>query len=262
MPSEPSASVAKRAMNFIEPDWPAPGWIKAYATTRHGGTSRAPYDSLNLAEHVGDEAVHVRANRELIKRTLALPTEPVWLVQQHGQRVIDAVIEGECAADGAHTRTPNTVCAVLTADCLPILLCDKAGTQVAVLHGGWRGLAGGIIDSGMERMQCQPAEILAWLGPAISARHYEVDSPVRDGLLARCGGCRQAFQASRPKRWVFDLYEAARVLLAQRGVEAVYGGACCTYAEPERFFSHRRDGLTGRVASLIWIEEHPHRNAA
>lgn len=241
---------------FIIPDWPAAPWIKTYATTRYaGGVSLAPYDSLNLAAHAGDTPAAVSANREFVKRELSIPSEPAWLAQPHGGQVIDPNTDNERKADGACTRKPKTVCVVMTADCLPILLCDRAGTRVAALHGSWRGLASGIIDSGIERMQCKPGEILAWLGPAISAKHYEVDAPVRDPVLARYFSCRKAFEASHAEHWFFDLYEAARILLASGGVEAVYGGEFCTYTEPERFFSYRRDGVTGRMASFIWIEE-------
>ncbi|MGH8659163.1 MAG: peptidoglycan editing factor PgeF [Gammaproteobacteria bacterium] len=242
--------------SFITPNWPAAPWIKAYTTTRYaGGTSLAPYDGLNLAAHAGDIPAVVNANREFVKQALAIPSEPAWLAQPHGAQVIDPGTDDGRTADGACTRNPNTVCVVMTADCLPILICDRAGTQVAGLHGGWRGLAGGIIDAGLERMQCKAGEILAWLGPAISARHYEVDAPVRDQVLARYSSCHQAFEASRAGHWFFDLYAAARTLLASGGVEAVYGGAFCTYAEPERFFSYRRDGVTGRMASFIWIDK-------
>lgn len=241
---------------FITPDWPAARWIKTYATTRYaGGVSLAPYDSLNLAARAGDVPAAVNANREFVKQELSIPSEPGWLEQPHGALVIDPGTDQERAADGACTRTPKAVCVVMTADCLPILLCDRAGTQVAALHGGWRGLASGIIDAGLERMQCNRSEILAWLGPAISVGHYEVGTPVRDQVLARYSSCRTAFEPSRAGHWFFDLYEAARTLLDRGGVKAVYGGEVCTYAEPERFFSYRRDGVTGRMASFIWIEE-------
>ncbi|MGH8579479.1 MAG: peptidoglycan editing factor PgeF [Gammaproteobacteria bacterium] len=242
----------KARSSFIIPDWPAAPWIKTYATTRYaGGVSLAPYDSLNLATHAGDIPAAVNANREFVKRELSIPSEPAWLAQPHGAQVIDPGTDGERTADGGCTQTPKTVCVVMTADCLPLLLCDRAGTRVAALHGGWRGLASGIIDSGLERMQCKPGEILAWLG----VRHYQVDAPVRDQMLARYSSCRKAFEASHAGHWFFDLYEAARTLLARGGVEAVYGGEFCTYSEPERFFSYRRDGVTGRMASFIWIEE-------
>jgi len=247
----------KARSTFIIPDWPAAPWIKAYTTTRYaGGLSLAPYDSLNLAAHAGDIPAAVSANREFVKRELSIPSEPAWLAQPHGGQVIDPGTDDERTADGACTQTPKTVCVVMTADCLPILLCDRAGTRVAALHGGWRGFASGIIAAGLERMQGKPGQILAWLGPAISARHYEVYIPVREGVLARSPSCRKAFEASHAGHWFFDLYEAARTLLARGGVEAVWGGEFCTYTEPERFFSYRRDGVTGRMASFIWIEEH------
>lgn len=222
---------------------------------RAGGVSLAPFDSLNLAAHAGDMPAVVSANREFLKRQLFIPSEPTWLAQPHGRKVIDPGTDSERAADGACTRKPKTVCVVMTADCLPLLLCDRAGTQVAALHGGWRGLASGIIDAGLKRMPCKPAQILAWLGPAISARYYEVDGLVREAVLARSPSCRNAFEASRAGHWFFDLYKAARTQLSRGGVEAVYGGEFCTYAQPERFFSYRRDGVTGRMASLIWVEE-------
>jgi YfiH family protein len=244
---------------WIEAAWPAPPRIRAGCTTREGGLSAPPYARLNLASHVGDSKTNVLANRQRLVEALALPSEPVWLNQVHGNRVINLEGEGVVAAisrleaDGSSTSTPGVVCAVLTADCLPLLLCDRTGTRVAALHCGWRGLARGIIDAGLEAMQCPPTEILAWLDPAIGPSAYEVDEQVLTAFQAHEPGLTAAFTPTRPGHWRLDLYQSARILLRRQGVEAIYGGVHCTCHESRFFYSHRRDGVTGRMASLIWI---------
>lgn len=238
---------------WLPADWPAPLCVWAGTTTRQSGCSRHPYASLNLAGHVGDAPADVRINRTRIEQALALPYRPRWLDQQHSARIIDPADEGcSLEADGACTSTPEIVCAVLTADCLPVLLCDREGRRVAALHCGWRGIAAGILSTGVTRMGCPPAEILAWLGPAIAPAAYEVGYEVHTAFLASAGELASAFRPVRPGRWSLDLYHAARTLLRASGVRAVYGGGRCTFDEEALFFSHRRDGITGRMATLIW----------
>lgn len=238
---------------FIVPDWPAPRAVRALCTTRAGGVSGVPYDTFNLADHVGDAPECVRENRRRLQAVAALPATPVWLRQVHGTRVIDAAKGGaEAEADGSMANARGVVCAVLTADCLPVLLCDRAGMRVAALHAGWRGLAGGIIESGVAALSVPPESLLAWLGPAIGPRAFEVGPEVRAAFLQGDAEAASAFVPHRD-RYLADLYALARRRLARAGVGAVYGGGLCTVAEPERFYSYRRDGRCGRMASLIWL---------
>ncbi len=239
---------------FVFPDWPAPANVRALTTTRAGGASRGPYESFNLGDHVGDDPQAVRLNRERLREMLTLPAEPVWLKQVHGIRVADAITTTAGAeADGAWTDRPGVVCAVLTADCLPIFICDRKGTQVALLHAGWRGLAGRIIDSGLRAMNMPPEELFVWLGPAIGPDSYEVGDDVRGAFLDDDPGTAGAFRPAGSGRWYADMYALARRQLWLRGVCAVYGGDRCTLRERDRFYSYRRDGKTGRMASLIWL---------
>ncbi|HZA28587.1 MAG TPA: peptidoglycan editing factor PgeF [Gammaproteobacteria bacterium] len=240
---------------WIYPDWPAPISIHAGTTTRAGGWSRSPYASFNLGAHVGDSVEAVRANRNCLVNRLSLPKEPYWLEQHHGNRVIDPSDPNTGRqADGACTAVAGVVCAILTADCLPLLLCNRAGSRVAALHCGWRGLAEGIISSGLKQMGCLSEDIVAWLGPAISAPVYEVGEEVYAAFAACDPSLTTAFTPTRPGHWLLDLYASTRSILKSQGVHAIYGGHHCTYREPTLFFSHRRDGgITGRMASLIWI---------
>lgn len=239
---------------LLEPDWPAPARVRACVTTRAGGVSRGPFASFNLADHVGDDPAAVAHNRAALRRALALATEPCWLRQVHGTRVIEAAraAPGE-TADGAWTDRPGLVCAVLTADCLPVFLCDRAGTRVALLHAGWRGLAAGIIEAGVDALALPPERLLAWLGPAIGADAYEVGDEVRQAFLARDRRAADAFRLGVRGRWQLDLYAAARQCLAAQGVGAIHGGTYCTARQADLFYSYRRDGSTGRMASLIWL---------
>ncbi|MGQ0595017.1 MAG: peptidoglycan editing factor PgeF [Gammaproteobacteria bacterium] len=249
-----SAAAADPSGPFVLPDWPAPATIGALTTTRRGGHSLGPYGAFNLALHVGDDARAVLANRGALVSRLGLPRSPRWLDQVHGARVIAAADAGPVPeADGAWTSVRGVACAVLTADCLPILLCDQAGTRVAALHCGWRGIARGVIAAGIAALAHPPEGLLAWLGPAIGAGYYEVDAPVRDAFNASSADLAEAFSPSRPGHWHLDLYRAARLSLGTLGVRAVYGGEFCTHGQPDRFYSHRRDGTTGRMASLIWV---------
>lgn len=238
---------------LVRPDWPAPPNVRAFATTRRGGVSTGPWASLNLGDRCGDEPSNVAGNRALLLREL--PAPPLWLRQVHGAGV--AVHAGEPAAgaecDAAVAFEPRRVCAVLTADCLPVLFCDRAGSRVAAAHAGWRGLAGGVLQATVRALAAEPGELMAWLGPAIGPQAYEVGQDVLDAFTAEG---RHSFRAAfRPRgdRWLLDLYGAARIALAEAGVDAVYGGGFCTLGEPERFYSFRRDGVTGRMASLAWL---------
>lgn len=242
---------------LIEPDWAAPARVRAVATTRGGGVSVAPWASLNLGDHVGDDPGCVARNRARVRDALELPGEPAWLRQVHGTAIVDAGAAGaRPAADAAWTSAPRVVCAVLTADCLPVLFCNRAGTHVAAAHAGWRGLAAGVLESTVGWLAADgaaPDSLLAWLGPAIGPASYEVGAEVRDAFLRADPDADVAFRPARPHHWFLDLYGAARLRLRRAGVTNVSGGDYCTLAEPERFFSHRRDGVTGRQATLIWL---------
>jgi len=243
---------------FIIPDWPAPAGVRAVSTTRAGGGSAVPYDSLNLGDHVGDAPDAVAGNRARVRQSLQLPTEPCWLQQVHGNCAVAAeTTDAPCQADACYTQQPGVVCAVLTADCLPLLLCDRAGTRVAAVHAGWRGLANGVIESALEGFGAVGGEILAWLGPAIGPRAFEVGDEVRAEFVAHDARAVAAFQPARAGHWYADLYTLARQRLTACAVSAVYGGDYCTYTDAARFFSYRRDGSTGRMASLIWLETPP-----
>ena len=240
--------------DWIIPDWPAPHWVRACSTTRSGGASGPPYDSLNLAEHVGDAAEKVTENRARLKQVLDLTAEPVWLTQVHGTRVVDAAaISGTPEADGSYSRQTGVICAVLTADCLPLLLCDEQGSRVAAVHVGWRGLAVGVIEAALQHLG-DTRHLMAWLGPAIGPRNFEVGDEVREIFVTHDPAAQQAFQPSPAGRWLVDLYQLARQRLNAQGVTRIYGGEWCTYSESQRFYSYRRDGVTGRMATLIWIE--------
>lgn len=241
-------------MQFIKPDWPAPANIRALVTTRAGGASRPPFDSFNLGDHVGDEPAAVRENRAALRAFL--PAEPKWLRQVHGTAVALADNMNEPAeADAGVAFESGTVCAVLTADCLPVLFCDRDGTRVAAAHAGWRGLADEVLEASVAAMQCDPAHIMAWLGPAIGPQAFEVGGEVRDAFMRDLPETQTAFVAGRPGKWLADIYELARLRLARAGVSQVYGGGLCTHADAARFYSYRRDKTTGRMASLIWRQD-------
>lgn len=243
--------------DWITPDWPAPRDVRAISTLRTGGVSRGPFGSFNLATHVGDEPAAVAANRASLARALDLPADPVWLNQVHGCGVADADRCGVGAeADAAFADEPNVVCAVLTADCLPVLLCDQAGTRVAVAHAGWRGLAAGVVEAAVEALARPGEALLAWLGPAIGPEAFEVGEEVRAAFVDQAPAAAAAFVPSPAGRWLADIYALARLRLAARGITRVYGGGLCTYSDTERFFSYRRESRTGRMASLIWLVEH------
>lgn len=241
-------------LEFVYPDWPAPKNVRAVTTTRAGGVSRGPYESLNLGDHVGDGPEAVRRNRALLRAALKLPSEPLWLRQVHGTNVVAATAQAGVTADGAWTERRDVVCAVLTADCLPVFLCDRHGTKVALLHAGWRGLAAGVIEAGVRALGIPGENLLAWLGPAIGPQSYEVGDDVRNAFLGADPQAAQAFAPGAAGRWRADMHALARQRLGALGVREIHGGGRCTLREAGRFFSHRRDGTCGRMASLIWLE--------
>lgn len=242
--------------NFISPKWPAPSNIKAYCTTRKNGVSEGPYAEFNLGFHSGDDKESVQKNREQLKKILQLPAEPLWLKQTHSNLAIDAQSYYEnINCDACYTNKKNQICVVMTADCLPVLLCNRQGTEIAAIHAGWRGLANGVIEAGLNHFQSPAHEILAWFGPAIGPLHFEVDDEVRDVFLQQAPDAAHAFEA-KEKKWLANLYELARLRLNKQGVTSIYGGDLCTFSDKARFYSYRRDGQqTGRFASLIWIAQ-------
>ena len=242
-------------LEFIVPQWPAPPEVKACCATRRGGVSRAPFDHLNLSLRVGDDPAAVTANRARLAARLRLPAEPRWMRQVHGTRVLEAgETEPDAKGDACIARSPGEPCVVLSADCLPLLLCSGDGRSVAAAHAGWRGLAAGVIESTVAAMRTPPSELIAWLGPAIGASVYEVGAEVRDAFVRRHREDAGAFTPSRPGRWKADLARLARARLRRCGVVAVHGGGRCTHSDPRRFYSFRRDGQTGRFATLIWLD--------
>jgi YfiH family protein len=244
---------------LIVPDWPLPSTVRAVITCRSQGQSRPPYDRFNLAQHVGDDSKTVANNRQLLQHTLALPEQPLWLNQVHGAEIIYAPDANTCAtADGSYSDKLHSACVVMTADCLPILLCNQQGTKVAAVHGGWRGLCAGIIGNALSQFDCADC-ILAYLGPAISVAYFEVGPEVRAAFLtsAKDDVHRQAiamaFTASNGDRYMADLYALARAELRYFGVDQIYGGEFCSYAQSKQFYSYRRDQICGRNASMIWL---------
>lgn len=240
-------------LEFIRADWPAPDNIIAGTSTRVGGVSQGCWSSLNLASHVEDNPEHVDENRRRLYEFLDLPSEPVWLEQVHGCDVIRAESVNEtCRSDASVTAKPGVVCAVLTADCLPLLVCDRNGKQVAAIHAGWRGLASGIIEQTIRAMEAEPRDMLVWLGPAIGPGNFEVGDDVYHRFTVLNDSAVSAF-TRRGDRWLCDLYKLARLRLQAIGVSNIFGGGFCTYDEVERFYSYRRDGITGRMVNLVWI---------
>lgn len=242
-------------IELIEADWPAPAKVRAGTTTRSGGVSLGGFESLNLADHVQDDPQAVAENRQRLVDQLRLPGEPFWLTQVHGCQIAlgDQDRRG-CQADGAYTKSSSKVCVVLTADCLPLLLTDIDGREVCAVHAGWRGLASGIIEQAVAKMSAPAESMLVWLGPAIGPAAFEVGDEVRDVFVKQAAEDSSAFITGRPGHWWADIYQLARLRLQRMGVGFISGGDYCTVADCERFFSYRRDGMTGRMASLIWLE--------
>jgi YfiH family protein len=277
-------SESARKLEWVEADWPAPGGVRALCTLRNGGVSAAPYASLNLGDHVGDTATAVAENRRRLKAEAGFPSEPMWLRQVHGVNVVDldgapddgaatggggaAADVGAAAgdvggaanvgtvapADAAFSRRRGRVCAILTADCLPLLLTADTGAVVAAAHVGWRGLSLGVIEATVQALKVPPQSLMAWLGPAIGPEHFEVGAEVREALLKGDPGAQCAFAPNARGRFLADLGRLATRRLATLGVGRIFGGGECTFAAADRYFSHRRDGVTGRQATLIWLE--------
>lgn len=245
-----------REDNLIYPDWPAPARVRAIQTTRAGGVSRPPYDSLNLGLHVADQEWCVARNRQQLNRFV--PTEPVWLQQTHGTQVVNiSAVSCVPHADAAYTRSRANVCVIMTADCLPVLLCNQQGTVVAAIHAGWRGLCAGVLEAAVDALQVAPETLMAWLGPAIGPRAFEVGSEVRTAFIAAHAQAEQAFLPHND-RWLCNIYQLAQQRLMRLGIDDIHGGGVdqqfCTCTESARFFSYRRDGRTGRMATMIWLE--------
>ncbi|MCG9116127.1 peptidoglycan editing factor PgeF [Laribacter hongkongensis] len=243
-------------MQNLTAGWPAPARVRTLITTRDGGVSLAPYASLNLGQHVGDDPAAVAENRARLRA--CLPAEPFWLNQVHGIGVQEACADAPDVppdADAGFTRQPGVVCAVMTADCLPVLLTDRSGSVVAAAHAGWRGLCNGIIEATIARMAVPANDILAWLGPAIGPDAFEVGPEVRAAFMAHDPTAASAFTAIPDGKYLADIYLLARQRLNACGVTEVHGGDACTVTERERYFSYRRDGRTGRMASLIWLAD-------
>jgi YfiH family protein len=238
--------------DWIVPDWPAAGRVKALITTRRGGVSSGAYASLNLGDAVGDDAANVAENRRRLET--CLPSAPKWLRQVHGKRVVGASeIVPPTEADASFTSDANVVCAIMAADCLPVLLCDRAGSVVAAAHAGWRGLSDGVIENTVRAMGLPGAELMAYLGPAIGPTAFEVGADVHTAFVTHDPRAQSAFRKHGEEKWLADLYCLARQRLQHAGVTTVYGGNHCTYTDPARFFSYRRDGASGRMAALIWL---------
>lgn len=239
-------------IHTITPTWPAPINVRAFTTTRGGGFSEGPYQSFNLGNAEDDPTVP--KNRELLRAALKLPAEPVWLKQVHGTDVVDAATaKAGAIADAAWTRQRAVVAVIRTADCLPVFLCNRQGTEVGIVHAGWRGLAAGVVEAGLDSMRSPKDELLAWLGPAIGPTAYEVGAEVRTAFVETDPEAASAFVPNAAGRWLADMYVLARRRLRAAGVSAIYGGDYCTASQPDLFFSYRRDGTTGRMASLIWF---------
>lgn len=241
--------------NFFIPNWPVPSHIKSIQTLRVGGKSEGKYNSFNLATHVNDETHSINSNRDLLNQHL--PSSPHWLNQTHSVDVIE-LPSLTLNADASYTKDTNTVCVIQTADCLPLLVTNKKGTMVAAIHAGWRGLLNGVIENTIHKMNMPPNELLVWLGPAISQKHFEVGADVKNSFCEKDQEAEKAFRAISDQKWLADIYHLAKLRLKASGVTDIYGGSetddYCTFANEADYFSYRRDGETGRMASLIWIE--------
>ena len=237
--------------DWIVPDWPCPPTIRALITTRSGGVSTGQYASMNLGDTVGDDPEHVLENHRRLYQQL--PSAPRWLQQIHGNVAVEAdIVTGLPQADASFTSKPDVVCAVRMADCLPILLCDRNGSSVGATHAGWRGLCRGVIENTVGKMNVRPADLMAYLGPAIGPDAFEVGEDVYSAFLDHDARAAAAFRSYKPGKWFADLFMLARQRLKKAGVDDIYGGTLCTYGDPARFFSHRRDKASGRMAALIW----------
>ena len=241
-------------LEYITPKWPVLENIRCITTTRIDGYSLQEYSSLNLGDHVKDDVKNVEKNRQLIKQDLQLPNEPVWLEQVHGASVLSLgdKVPADITADAAYTNQTSVVCAVLTADCLPVAFCDQDGEHIAVTHAGWRGLASGVLENTLQAIPVANEKIMCWLGPAIGPKKFEVGEDVVEQFLTIDEMHKNAFTEQNNKKHLADIYQLARNILTKRDVQNVYGGEHCTYSESDTFYSYRRDGETGRMATLIW----------
>jgi hypothetical protein len=243
------------SLSFITPDWPAPSHIKSLSTTRIGGVSQPPFDSLNLGTHVGDDLEAVMQNREKLTRVGTLPEQPRWLNQVHGTRIINTQDwHLNMDADASYSVSPQHVCSIMTADCLPVLVSDRHGTFVAAIHAGWRGLASGIIEKTLKKYTGNPADLLIWLGPAIGPQQFEVGFDVFSVFTQQDEKAHLAFEQVDDAHFLANIYLLARQRLSKFGIEQIWGGDLCTVSDSDLFFSYRRDGQSGRMASMIWIE--------
>ncbi|AWH89699.1 purine nucleoside phosphorylase YfiH [Limnobaculum parvum] len=240
---------------LITPEWIAPAGVKAVNTTRNGGVSVAPYHTLNLGNHVGDEPTAVLQNRQRLEQQLNISGDITWLEQVHGVEVLTLTQSTPISlcADASYTRMPGKVCAIMTADCLPVLFCSVNGDEVAAAHAGWRGLQAGILERTIENFMAAPDNIIAWLGPAIGPTQFEVGPEVRDAFMTVNPVADSAF-SSRDDKYLADIYLLARQRLQSLGIQKIYGGSYCTVSQPELFFSYRRERDTGRMVSLIWFD--------
>lgn len=249
-------------MHKIVPNWQVPTNIHSFTTTRLGGVSLPPFDSFNLAIHVGDAKNSVEMNRSLLVSRENLPQRPLFLNQTHSTNVITLPYPHSTPppeADAVYTCTPKQICVVMTADCLPILLTNQQGNEVAAIHAGWRGLCDGVIEETINKFQCPPAQIIAWLGPAIGPLAFQVGEEVRQQFIqqdpqAQQAFCRDKTEAGYRQKFLANLYLLARQRLNRLGINAISGGEYCTYQQKQYFFSYRREGQTGRMASLIWFD--------
>ncbi|KUJ75416.1 hypothetical protein AVO42_08820 [Thiomicrospira sp. XS5] len=248
----------KNDLQFVRPEWPVPETVRAFVTTRLGGDSLPPYDGLNLAGHVGDNPNQVAANRQAVETALKLPNEPLWLAQEH---TVDTIHwQGQAyakppVADASWTQQSGQVCCVMTADCLPVLITNRSGTVAAAVHAGWRGLLNGVVANTIRQLPDAPENLLAWIGPAISQRYFEVGADVYDGFVERNADHASYFTAGSQGKWYADLPGLAEFELRGLGVSDVTQSGLCSYHDEELFYSYRRDGQTGRMATLIWLED-------
>jgi YfiH family protein len=242
-------------IDLIAPEWPVPRHVRAVSTTRGGGVSGVPYDSLNLAHHVGDAADCVKENRRRLCNQLGIEVEPLWLNQVHGANVVMARTAVDYPlGDAVVSDQAGPACVILTADCLPVLFASTDGTRVGAAHAGWRGMVAGVLEATVAAMAVPPRELLVWFGPAIGPGHFEVGAEVRAAFVNLDPAAAAAFRVNARGRWQADLYRLARQHLNRAGIDAIYGGGRCTFEEADLFFSYRRDGECGRMATLIWIE--------
>jgi len=245
-----------QSLDWIQPNWPAPKNVASISTTRHGGISKGIYSNFNLGAHVDDDELCVKRNRQILREQLGIKHEPNWIDQQHGTNIVQLTTSNNATyqADATYTTEQDKVCVALTADCLPVLFSDQEGSCVAVAHAGWRGLLKGVLESTLSALPAPNNQILCWLGPAIGPKKFEVGEDLKDLFVSKDQIHGVAFKPSSTGKCLADIYQLAKNILINCGVENIYGGGCCTYSETDRFYSYRRDGNTGRMATMIWIK--------